>query len=177
MIRQIALLLSILSIVNCTSAFAQEDQALKNWFNDPFFQVRNALPACPVPLGPLITEAQRNEEAHYRVERGTSCWMAGKCEKPNSYLYDAPIAEAVRQRFSASPEFADASLWITVQRRFVIVQGCITHAEQAARIESMIAVVPDVERVILQLISTPHEKPPYPLASPLPSTNGNPTAP
>jgi hypothetical protein len=173
----VLLLLSSLAIVNCKLAAAQEDPSLKNWFNDPFFQVRNALPTCPVPLGPLITEAQRNEEAHYRVERGTSCWMAGKCDKPNSYLYDAPIAEAVRQRFSASPEFTDASLWITVQRRFVIVQGCITHAEQATRIESMIAVVPDVERVILQLISTPHEKPPYALAPTPSNASGNSTVP
>lgn len=166
MIRMKTLLL-LSSLVLGGNAVATDDaQTLKNWFDDPFLQVRNAIPACPVPLGPLLTDAQRRAEAHYRVERGTSCWLEGKCEKPNAYWYDAAIADAIRQRFSQTPEFADSSLWITVQRRFVIVQGCIASAEQAPRIESLIKAVPDVERVILQLRSNPDEKPPYQLAPP-----------
>lgn len=166
MIRIKTLLLLSSLILGGNAVAADDVQTLKNWFDDPFLQMRNAMPACPVPLGPLLTDAQRRAEAHYRVERGTSCWLEGKCEKPNAYWYDAPIADAIRQRFSQTPEFADSSLWITVQRRFAIVQGCIASAEQAPRIESLIKTVPDVERVILQLRSNPDEKPPYPLAPP-----------
>jgi hypothetical protein len=161
-------LLFLFSLGFCGAQAIAADDAdiLKNWFNDPFFQVRDTVKACPVPLGPLMTEKQRNAEAHYRVERGTSCWLAGKCDKPNSYLYDAPIAEAIRQRFSQTTELNETSLWITVQRRFVIVQGCTNGSDQAAQIEALLASVPDVERVILQLISSPREKekPPYLLA-------------
>jgi hypothetical protein len=158
------LLVSGLAISACGIAAEGENPPLKNWFNDPFFQIRDAIRACPVPLGPLITEAQRREEAHYRVERGTSCWMAGKCEKPNSYLYDAPIAMAIRQRFAQGSEFDDASLWITVQRRFVIVQGCIARPEQAPQIDAIMRAIPDVERVVLQLVTSANQSPPYPLA-------------
>lgn len=155
------LLLLYTGIAHCGNANAQEKPLLKNWFNDPFFQVRNGVSACPVPLGPLISETQRNEEAHYRVERGTSCWMEGKCSKPNSYLYDAPIADTTRRRFLGTSAFADTSLWITVQRRFVIVQGCISQAEQAAQIETLVKAVPDVERVILQINLPPHNQANY----------------
>lgn len=171
------LLLSGLAIATGGAVAASEDQTLKNWFDDPFLQVRNGMPDCPIPLGPLTTDAQRRAEAHYRVERGTSCWLAGKCEKPNAYLYDAPIAEAIRQRFVQSPEFEDASLWITVQRRFVIVQGCIAKDEQAMRIEFLISAVPDVERVVLQLRSARDEKPPYPLAPRQAGATDNPATP
>jgi hypothetical protein len=157
--RQIALLFLLVFAVG--KAFAEDEQALKNWFNDPFFQVRDAISACPVPLGPLMTASQRNADAHYRVERGTSCWLKGKCDKVNAYLYDASIAEAIRQHFSQSPAFHDTSLWVTVQRKFVTVQGCLHAADQATQIETLIKIVPDVERVILELASSPQEKPPY----------------
>jgi hypothetical protein len=162
MVRQIALLLPLIFAVG--TAMAEDDQPFSNWFNDPFFQVRDGVAACPVPLGPLLPLSQRNAEAHYRVERGTSCWLEGKCDKANAYLYDAPIGEAIRQRFSQSPQFHDSSLWITVQRKFVMVQGCAQEADVGAQIEALINTVPDVERVILQLVSSPQEKPPYLLA-------------
>jgi hypothetical protein len=163
------LLAALLSLSQSLDSIAQErpqqsQHPRKNWFNDPFFQVRAGIPRCPAPLGPMITEAERNAEAHYRVERGTSCWMEGKCSKPNSYLYDAPIADALRQRFAQIDDFDNTSLWLIVQRRFVTVQGCITRPEQAAAIEAAIKAAPDVERVILQVSPPPYEHPPYPLA-------------
>ena len=155
---------ALLGLMVCLTCLAQEKPPRKNWFNDPFFQVRNGISACPIPLGPMITEAERNAEAHYRVERGTSCWMEGKCSKPNSYLYDAPIAQALRERFQQSNDFDNTSLWLIVQRRFVMVQGCIGQAGQAADIETAIKSIPDVERVILQVELPPYGKPSYPLA-------------
>lgn len=145
-------------------ASADPPEEPKNWFNDPFIQVRQGFSACPLPLGPLITEAQRRAEAHYRVERGTSCWMEGKCTKPNAYLYDAPIGASIAQSFAASSDFADTSLWITVQRRFVMVEGCISRPEQGPEIEARIQAIPDVERVILELMLPGQTRVPYPIA-------------
>jgi len=45
---------------------APGEEIVRNWFNDPFFQVRSAIANCPVPLGPYGTEADRMRETHYR---------------------------------------------------------------------------------------------------------------
>jgi hypothetical protein len=68
----------------------------KNWFDDPFSQVAKGLPTCPAPKGPLYTEADRRTQIHSRLERGTSCWLAGKCADSNAYRYDQPLASKVR---------------------------------------------------------------------------------
>lgn len=135
----------------------------KNWFNDPFFQVRNGMADCPAPLGPLLPQSRRNEEAHSRVERGTSCWMAGKCSRANAYWYDADIGKAVEKTFTDTQDFRDASLWITVQRRFIMVEGCVAATEQVQRIEALLQALPDVERVIVQVRRPGDAKPPYAL--------------
>jgi hypothetical protein len=90
--------------------------------------------------------------------------MEGKCSKPNSYMYDAPIADALRQQFASSMEFGRTSLWLIVQRRFVTVQGCIEQDDQAKLIEATVKAIPDVERVIMQVTTPPYANPPYPLA-------------
>ncbi|WP_211443203.1 BON domain-containing protein [Collimonas humicola] len=142
-------------------------ETLKNWFNDPFIQVRNAVPDCPPPLGPLVSEQEARRESHWRTERGTSCWLAGQCSKPNSYLYDAPIAQAVQAHFAADPAFARSSLWLTFQRRFVWVEGCSADpAITAAALEAFVRAAPDVERVIVNLRAPGAGKTPYPLAPP-----------
>ncbi|TDR76456.1 BON domain-containing protein [Paludibacterium purpuratum] len=135
-----------------TSSVALASAPLKNWFNDPFFQVRHRMAGCPQPLGPYGTEDEMKQQAHSRVERGTSCWRAGKCKKPNAYLYDADIANDLRRRFAASRRFADASLWITVQRRFVYVEGCVRSKRTMSGIEDFVKRTPDVELVIANTI-------------------------
>lgn len=146
------------------------DTGLKNWFNDPFIQVRNALPACPLPLGPMMTEDDARKESHWRVERGTSCWLAGQCSKPNSYAYDHDISKAVAARFARMPAFARSSLWLTFQRRFVWVEGCTDDpAVTASALEAFVRAEPDVERVIVDLMQLNGGKSvlpaPYPVAS------------
>ena len=135
----------------------------KNWFDDPFFQVRKGMPDCPAPLGPLLPQSKRNAEAHYRVERGTSCWLAGKCERANAYWYDADIAKAVQKAFADTPDFAGAGLWVTVQRRFVMVEGCIAAPEDEHKISALLEPLADVERVIVQVRKPGDLKPPYAL--------------
>lgn len=143
------------------TAHAIEDTELKNWFNDPYFQISAGMPACPVPLGPLLTKAQMTGEAHSRVERGTSCWMEGKCKQPNAYLYDAGIAQAIRERLGGNPAFESDSLWITVKRRFVWVEGCMTDPAKASGIEAMLQAIPNVERVFVNVMHGQEAHAPY----------------
>jgi hypothetical protein len=141
---------------------ASEAQALrKNWYNDPFFALSNAVSACPLPLGPLMTKAEADDDAHYRVERGTTCWLAHKCSKPNSYLYDADIAAAVRQHFQGDALLAGTSLWITVQRRFVYAEGCVPAGFDRDALLHRLEAIPDVEQVFVHVTADPRSAPPY----------------
>ncbi|GGC90817.1 BON domain-containing protein [Undibacterium terreum] len=142
-------------------AWSGEGDELKNWFNDPFFQVSSAIAACPVPLGPYMREAEIKQEEHGRVERGTSCWMAGRCAKPNAYMYDADIGKAVRDKFAQSSAFSGTSLWVTVKRKFVWVEGCIADAKQEQALQNLVQSVPEVEHVLVNVMQGSSKKPPY----------------
>ena len=146
-----------------TPALAQADSPrLLNPFNDPFLQATAGRP-CPAPLGPAYTEAERRVEAHSRLERGTTCWLAGLCAEPNAYRYDAANATAATEALRRDPALAGTSLWLTAQRRFVYVEGCVADAAQAARVEELVKALADVDRVIPAL-ALPGEKPPYAVA-------------
>ena len=140
---------------------AHADEPWQNWFNDPYFQVRDGIPACPTPAGPLTDARTMRAQAHYRAERGTSCWLAGTCERPNAYAYDQDIAQGVREAFNTAAAFADSSLWITVQRRFVFVEGCAGPNTDASALEALLKKVKDVEHVITALRTDPDAPPPY----------------
>src|SRR5271166_4079010 len=142
-------------------AAAAGDEGLGNWFNDPFIQVRNAYPGCPVPLGPWLTRAEMRSQEHSRAERGTRCYLAGECKKPNSYLYDADIASTLADRFRRSQAFAGSALWITVQRRIVFVEGCVRRARDAGALAAMAKRVPDVEVVVVNVTADPLTRVPY----------------
>ena len=145
----------------CASAAEQSDQ-LGNWFDDPFVQVRSQVPDCPEPLGPRITRQQATQQEHYRVERGTSCYLAGECTKPNAYMYDAPIAAAAKNLFDGDAAFArDSSLWITVSRRFVYLEGCLGNAADIDRAQAMLRSIPDVQLVLVNVTADPHGRLPY----------------
>jgi hypothetical protein len=133
----------------------------KNWYNDPFFTLSHAIADCPVPLGPMMTRAQMEDDAHYRVERGTTCWLAHKCTKPNSYMYDAPIADAIHAHFSNPHAFDGTSLWITVQRRFVYAEGCAPASFDLQALQQKLEAIPDVEQVFVRVTANPHGSPPY----------------
>ncbi|KUM02992.1 BON domain-containing protein [Chromobacterium subtsugae] len=155
-----ALVLGLAGGLLAATSAALASPPLKNWFDDPFFQARGRIAACPLPQGPFATEAEMKQQAHSRIERGTSCWLAKQCAKPNAYMYDADIAADLRRRFSQSRRFADASLWLTVQRRFVYVEGCARARRAVAGIESFIKRTPNVQLVIAN-IRVGAEKPGY----------------
>jgi hypothetical protein len=144
-------------------------ETLKNHYNDPFVQVTNAIPNCPQPRGPFMTLQEANAEAHPRAERGTTCFMSGQCKEPNAYRYDATIADAAKKTVNAAlktrPTLARSSVWLTVQRRFVFVHGCVNDAKQVAQWEALIKSVPDVQYVGADFVVgriTPGVRAPYP---------------
>jgi osmotically-inducible protein OsmY len=150
-----------------TQVAAVEPTGRRNWFDDPFVQVTTGIPACPVPEGPLLTQEQMRREAHDRAERGTSCYMAGRCRLPNAYLYDKEIAPRVVKSILADGRFTDTSIWIEGKRRWVWLKGCVAHEQQKQALEQRVRGIDDVEAVINELQVGAHATPPpYRTAAP-----------
>ena len=145
-----------------TALGADPAQRLLNPFGDPFLQATSGR-ACATPLGPAYSEAERRVEAHSRAERGTTCWLAGRCAEPNAYRYDAGNAASAVAALRADPKLASSAIWVTAQRRFIYLEGCAADPAQARRAEAAVQGVADVERVIPAL-ALPGEKPPYAVA-------------
>lgn len=143
------------------ASLALAGEPLRNWFNDPYFALSAEQPGCPVPAGPYMTEAERTAESHSRIERGTTCWMTGNCKEPNAYLYDARIAQAVRERVATHPALRGTSLWVMVKRRFVWLQGCVQDMQQGKALEQALQELPDVERVLVDVMPGTAGRPPY----------------
>lgn len=135
------------------AAHAAEERA--NFFNDPFLQATNGIADCPVPPGPSITRAEMEAQAHSRIERGTSCFQSGRCRLPNSYLYDQEIIPRVKKAILADGRFADTSVWVEGQRRWVWLKGCVRRPEEAKALEELVRSLDDVEAVIDQLSVKP----------------------
>jgi hypothetical protein len=144
------------------AAAAGQAQQLGNWFEDPFVQVRNLVADCPEPLGPRLTRQQATEQEHARAERGTSCYLAGECTKPNAYAYDAQIVAEVIKLFDSDPALAaDSSLWITVTRRFVYIEGCSGKMADIDKTEALIRTIPQVQQVVVNVTADPRGHLPY----------------
>lgn len=138
-----------------------QPQERRNWFDDPFEQATAGLPGCPVPEGPLMTEPEMRGEAHYRVERGTSCWLAGRCADSNAYRRDRETSAGVQAVIRADARFAHTSVWTTTQRRFVYLQGCVRDEAQRAALVALVRAQPGVELVLDELMIGTRGKPPY----------------
>jgi hypothetical protein len=131
----------------------------RNWFETPFDQAVAGAPRCPRPEGPLITEAEMRQQAHGRIERGTSCWLAKKCEDSNAYRRDAEIQRRVLQSIRSDATFATSSVWVTTERRYVTLQGCVGSAETRSKLLARVRAVEGVEQVFDQLIVGKAERP------------------
>jgi hypothetical protein len=129
------------------SAVAAEDrEAPRNWFNDPYFQLTGEIASCPEPKGPYITEAEALGQSHHRAERGTRCHLEGRCRHPSSYDYDREIADRIRdavrdKRLIPRP----STLWVLVQGRRVWIYGCVPADYKRGRLEKAFRGIPDVE--------------------------------
>ncbi|WP_416759565.1 BON domain-containing protein [Roseateles sp. So40a] len=151
---RIALCLSL----TLASAAALAEEVRRNVFDDPFVQLTSAIPpsACPVPPGPLLTDAEAKAQAHGRIERGTSCFQSGRCRLANAYLYDKEIIPRVQKAVAADGRFdATTSVWALGQRRWVWLQGCVRDADEAAALEQLVRQIDDVESVVNELRVVP----------------------
>ena len=142
----------------------------QNFLDDPFVQLTSGVANCPVPEGPLLTESEVRAEMHARVERGTSCFMAGRCRLHNAYLYDREIIGRVGKLVSAlaarDPQIAATSLWAEGQRRWVFLKGCVQSEAQSQALEASVRNMDDVESVINLLMVGAAGTPRYKVASP-----------
>ena len=136
-------------------------QERKNFFDDPFLQATSAVPACPIPEGPLLTAEEARLVEHERVQHGTSCYLSGRCRLPSSYLYDKEIIPRVAQYIQRDGRFDDTSVWVMGQRRIVTLMGCVQSREQAETLERAAGLVDDVMNVVNQLMVGTQGRPPY----------------
>ena len=154
-----SVLLSSLAVAASAPCGAQD--GLQNWFNDPFFQITSAVPDCPVPAGPFTTESDRSVQAHRRAEKGTTCWLAKECDRPNAYAYDADIAAAFQAALRERGPFVGTTLWVTVQGRVVYIEGCASSDAMVAEVEAFTKALPHVQQAIAILRTEPAARPPY----------------
>jgi len=144
-----------------TNGVAQTGGPLKNWFDDPFFQITSALPDCPLPAGPFTDENDKRVQAHRRAEKGTTCWLAKECDRPNAYAYDHDIAEGLKAALRERGRFADTTVWVTVQGRVVYLEGCATSEAVVPALEALARSVPHVQQAIAIIRTDPAARPPY----------------
>ena len=152
------------AVVACSAIAwpARAGDELRNWFNDPFLQISNELPDCPLPAGPFVDEAGRRLQAHRRAEKGTTCWLAHECERPQAYAYDADIAAAI-EGARGQARWRGTSLWLTVQGRVVYIEGCATWASDTAGLEAFVRDLPHVQQAIAIVRSDATARAPYAL--------------
>jgi hypothetical protein len=149
----------------CADSPAHEVAAsapLRNPFGDPLLQATHGLPGCPVPAPPRYSAKAYADEAHDRAQRGTSCWLAGRCRLPNAYLYDVEIVPRVKIALNAGgTPFGDTSVWALGQRRIVWLKGCVARREQVDELLRIVRDIDDVDGVESQLMVGTQGTPPY----------------
>ncbi len=107
------------------SVGAAAAQERRNWFDDPFVQVTAALPGCPVPAPPGMTEEEMRAEATCGPSTAPAATGSGRCRLPNSYLYDKELIPRVVQYLRMDGRFDDTSVWVLGERRLVTLMGCV----------------------------------------------------
>ena len=144
-------------------ASAQQSEEVQNWFNDPFFQITAALPDCPLPAGPFVNESDKQRQSHHRSEKGTTCWLAKECDRPNAYAYDQDIASSVQAALLSNDQFLHTTLWVTVQGRVLYIEGCASQESEVAAVESFARALPYVQQAVTIVRTDPFARPPYKL--------------
>jgi len=135
----------ILEVLICVLAFNQAGaEEPRTYQLDPFAAATAGYTGCPAVQPPLLTEQEMRTTAHQRVERGTSCCLAGTCECGGAYKRDPEINARVVAAISSDPRFRNASIWVTTTRKFVTLEGCVRSAAQKTALERLVRAQPDV---------------------------------
>jgi hypothetical protein len=145
----------------CGAAAMAQEPARTNAFDDPFVQATRAIAVCPVAEGPLVTADEVRSQSHIRAEKGTTCHYHGRCRLPNAYLYDKDIVPRVVRFIELDSRFANSTIWVLGQRRWVYLKGCVANAEQAKALEGEVRLIDDVETVVNELMVGTAGTPPY----------------
>ncbi|HEY2968194.1 MAG TPA: BON domain-containing protein [Casimicrobiaceae bacterium] len=111
---------------------------------DPFAQATVGYASCPAAKPPVLTEQEMRATAHQRVERGTSCCLAGTCECGGAYRRDPEINDRVAAAVRSDKRFRDTSVWVTTTRKFVTLRGCVRTMTQRHALERLVKRQPDV---------------------------------
>lgn len=120
-------------------------------YDDPFLEVTHGMASCPQPRPPVASPEQARMEAHLRTERGTRCYLEGRCRLPNSYSYDPEIIPRVKKAILATGKYGDSTVSVFGQRRWVFLLGCVRSKAQSQALETLVKGIDDVERVVNQL--------------------------
>ena len=64
------------------------------------------------------------------------------------------------------PRFADSTIWVLGQRRWVYLKGCVATGEQSRQLEAEVRLIDDVEAVVNQLMVGVDGTPPSRVAPP-----------
>jgi hypothetical protein len=154
-------LAALIGALIAASAPSWADDGLQNWFNDPFFQITSAMPDCPLPAGPFTDERDRQVQSHRRAEKGTTCWLAKECDRPNAYAYDQDIASSFQEAVRARRPFPETSLWVTVQGRVVYIEGCAASEAIVPEVEAFARSVPHVQQATAIIRGRESARTPY----------------
>lgn len=119
-----------------------------NPFDDPPPQrATHGIADCDAPVARRWTPDEARREAHQRVERGTSCWLAGQCPPGGDYRGDDVVNARVASAIAADPRFATTSVWVETLRKFVTIKGCLASAEQGPALEALVRRIEGVKLV------------------------------
>jgi osmotically-inducible protein OsmY len=130
-----------------------------NPYNDPPpLQATRGIAGCAAPQQRILTPEQARREAHQRIERGTSCWLAGQCEAGGDYKDDAKTNARVAEAISNDPRFVHTSLWVETLRKFVTIKGCLADAKQGGELEALVKAIEGVKLVWQEAVVAPDGK-------------------
>lgn len=126
---------------------AHADEADNPYNDPPPLQATHGIARCPAPRPRTLTPEQARREAHQRIERGTSCWLAGQCESGGDYKHDGETTARVAAAIGRDARFATSSLWVETLRKFVTIKGCLADAKQGRDLETMVKAIDGVQQV------------------------------
>ena len=138
-------LLAAIALSTCVIGACEADaEEPRSYQLDPFAQATGGYAGCPSAKPPVLTEQEMRTTAHQRVERGTSCCLAGTCECGGAYKRDPEINDRVIAAILGDRRFRDTSVWVTTTRKFVTLQGCVRTAAQKKALERLVKRQQDV---------------------------------
>src|SRR5215831_20448235 len=142
--RMKTLFAAIAAFASATALCGAAAEEQRTYQLDPFAQATGGYMGCPVVKPPVLTEEEMRSTAHQRVERGTSCCLAGTCECGGAYKRDPEINSRVVDAIASDARFHSTSLWVTTTRKFVTVEGCVRSAAQKKALEQLVKRQADV---------------------------------